>query len=187
MKKQLLHIALLATLLAAGTLEARAQVAVDIDIAPHLGYGLAVPNQVADRGSISVGAQGHFVFALQDRLSLILNPMFDYFLTRPDEDVTAFQLDGNALLGIGSIETHLNPYAGVGVAFTRVSGSDDFAQLDEGSDIGFNLILGSAFGAGNVRTFFQGRWTLTKHNLYINDEEEHSRGFSVQGGLMFRL
>ena len=169
MNKQLLVVSLLLlAVLATGATEARAQVDVDIDLAPHLGYGLAVPNQVADRGSISVGAQAHFVFALKERLSLILNPDIDYYLTRPDEDVTAFQVDGNVLLGIGSTETHVNPYLGLGLALTRVSGNDDFAAFDEGGNVGLNLILGSAFGAGKVRTFFQGRWTLGEHNLYIN-------------------
>ncbi|MFQ5570628.1 MAG: hypothetical protein ACE5G0_13175 [Rhodothermales bacterium] len=184
MKKLIAFSTLLLMLLSAGLQDAQAQ-RMTIDLAPFVGYGLDVPNQVADRGSVSVGALAHIRIKALKRVSLVLNPDVDYYLT--DTDATAFQLDGNLLLQLGRGHSVLNPYAGLGIALTSVSGNDTRAALSSGTNIGLNVIVGTTFGASTPRVFFQGRATFGEHNLYIDDDEAPGSGFGVQGGIIFRL
>ena len=167
-----------------------------VDVAPTLGYALDVPNQVGDRGSISMGALAHLYLNF-DRLSLIVNPDFDYYLTDA-EGITALQADINVLLSLGEPGANvLMPYIGIGGALTRVSGNDPRnnaspgaeSGLMEGTDFGLNILLGSAFGQGNVRAFLQRRYTLGSHQLYFEDQDnpEPSAGFGVQSGILFRI
>jgi hypothetical protein len=173
-----------------------AQAQLRIDVAPTLGYGADVPNQVGDRGSISAGALAHLYLNF-DLLSLIINPDVDYYLTEA-EGITALQADVNLLLSLGEPgRSLLMPYIGIGGALTRVSGNDPRTDaspgvesgLMEGTDIGLNLLLGSAFGQGNVRAFVQGRYTLGSHQLYYEDQDNPSpsAGFGVQSGILFRI
>lgn len=184
----------LLVLLLAGPQQAQAQLR--IDIAPTLGYGLDVPNQVGDRGSISAGVLAHFYLNF-DRLSLIINPDVDYYLTEA-EGITALQGDINLLLALGSPgSSTVMPYIGIGGALTRVSGNDPRTPaspgtesgLSEGTDFGFNVLLGSSFGQGNVRAFVQGRYTFGSHQLYYDDQDNPSpsAGVGVQSGILFRL
>jgi hypothetical protein len=173
-----------------------AQAQLRIDVAPTLGYGADVPNQVGDRGSMSVGALAHFYLNFNS-LSLIINPDFDYYLTEA-EGITALQGDVNLLLALGEPGVNvLMPYIGIGGALTRVSGNDPRnpatpgteSGLMEGTDFGLNLVLGTALGQRNVRAFVQGRYTLGSHQLYYEDQDNPapSAGFGVQSGILFRI
>ena len=160
-----------------------------VEAAPIVGYGLDVPNQVGDRGSLSTGALVHLYLGLFDseRVELILNPDFEYYLTDID-DVTALQADLNLLLGIAPL-WHIMPYAGLGVALTSVSGDDAFSGVTDGTNIGLNVLGGLRLGRGPIHPFFQVRYTAFDHNLYFEDEvtAEIGDGFGVQGGILFLL
>ncbi len=183
--KQLSALSILVLLLlAAGPHNAQAQ-RVRVEFAPTLGFGLHVPNQVGDKGSISAGATAH-LYLRHRSVSLILNPDFDYYLTDID-GVTAWQGDLNLLLGLG--RRAFMPYVGVGAALTNVSGSDSFSGIESGTNFGINLLGGLRMGGGNVHPFFQGRYTLLDQSLYFKDAvtAETGAGFGVQGGLLFVL
>lgn len=159
-----------------------------LEIAPTLGYGINVPNQVGDRGSISIGVMGHLYLREGRRLSLLLNPDFEYYLFDID-NVTGLQADANVLAGIGNTRSVIMPYVGVGLAFTNISGTNALAGNQEGSSIGINLMGGFRFGRGAVHTFFQGRYTLLDHELYFENtyDSDPSSSLAFQGGILFKI
>ncbi len=179
-------ILVLVLLLVAGPQQAQAQ-RIRLEAAPTLGYGLNVPNQVGDIGSLSIGVQGH-LYLRQRRFSIILNPAFEYYLFDID-GVSGLQVDGNVLLGLGTPRSVLMPYVGLGIALTSVSGSDAFSQISEGTNVGLNLIGGFRFGDGPIHPFFQGRFTIGSHDLYFTEsfDPDTASGFGVQGGILFLL
>ena len=158
-----------------------------VEVAPTLGYGLSVPNQVGDRGSISLGAMAH-LYLRQGRLSFILNPDFEYYIF-DIEGVTGVQADANLLLGIGGTRAVVMPYLGPGLAITNISGTNSLAENQEGSSMGLNLVAGMRFGRGAVHTFFQGRYTLLDHELYFEDtfDPDASSSLAFQGGILFKI
>ena len=169
------------------TPSAQAQVSLEVDFIPFVGYGGKVPNQVADEGSMSIGAQAHLGLRGLGRASIKLNPVADVYLIQ--SDASGLELSLNLLLALGSTETAVNPWIGIGGKLARVSGTDPQAQLFEGSDIGLNLIAGSAFGAGNIRPFAQVWYTLGDIGLYLEENFGPTGGTSLgfQGGIAFRL
>lgn len=177
---------LLVLCLAVPPQEASAQLR--LEIAPTLGYGINVPNQVGDRGSISIGVMGHLYLRQGRRLALILNPDFEYYLFDID-GVTGLQADANALLGLGNTRSVIMPYLGVGLAFTSISGTNELAGNQEGSNLGINLVGGMRFGRGAVHTFFQGRYTLLNHELYFENtyDSDPSSSLAFQGGILFKI
>ena len=113
-----------------GPQEAQAQ---RFDLAPSLGYGFRVFNQVGDPGTISIGAQTHIYLREGDkrhvggrnqRISLILNPAFDSYLFDIN-GMSGFQLDVNGLLAVGRRTSVITPYGGLGLGLTIVTGDED--------------------------------------------------------------
>ena len=184
-----------------GHQEAQAQ---RIDLAPSMGYGFQVPNQVGDPGSMSLGLRSHIYLSEPDSddtgLSLILNPDLDWYLTDID-GMSGLQLNGNVLLGFGGRHKPLSPYVGLGLALTLMSGEEEpttvpefcregpppclLSGIESGTDIGLNLIGGFIFGRRSPRIFSQLRYTLGEHALHRNDDADPSSGLAFQGGIIF--
>ncbi len=164
-----------------------------VDLAPSLGFGLQVFNQVGDPGTISVGAQSHIYIKEPDPgetgLSLILNPAIDFYLF-DIEGMSGLQLDGNVLLGFGGRTKFISPYAGLGLALTSVSGTEVAPQISDvnpGTNIGLNLIGGALFGKQSPRVFMQLRYTIGEHELHRKDNADPSSGLAFNGGIIFFL
>lgn len=164
-----------------------------IDLAPSLGYGLRVFNQVGDPGSLSAGLKAHIYLVEPDSndtgLSLILNPDFDYYLFDID-GISGLQLSGNLLLGFGGRQSTIAPYVGLGLALTSVSGTEDPPQISDvtsGSAIGLNIIGGMLFGKRSPRIFSQLRYTLGEHELHREDNADPGSGLAYSGGIIFFL
>lgn len=188
--KQLLAFSILTflMLLVVSPREAQAQ-HIRVEAAPLVGYGLDVPNQVGDRGSLSTGVLAHLYLGLLDseRIEIILNPDFEYYLA-DIEGVSTLQADLNVLLGVAPL-WHIMPYGGLGIALTSVSGDDTFSGITSGTNIGLNVLGGLRLGRGPVHPFFQVRYTAFDHNLFFEDEvtAETGDGLGVQGGILFLL
>lgn len=180
-----LSISTLLLLLALTAAPAQSQ-SFEIDLMPQVGYGGRVPNQVADRGSMSVGAQVHLLFRVS-QLQLMLNPVFDYYLI--DADASGLEANVNLKLGLGSVETVLNPWVGIGGKLARVNGNDAQANLVESTDFGLNLVAGSAFGAGRIRPFAEVWYTIGDINLYLEENfgDPGANSIGFHGGLSFRI
>ena len=157
-----------------------------VDLAPSMGFGLQVFNQVGDPGTISVGAQSHIYIKEPDPgetgLSLILNPAIDLYLF-DIEGMSGLQLDGNVLLGFGGRTKFISP-------FTSVSGTEvapQISDVDPGTNIGLNLIGGVLFGKASPRVFMQLRYTIGEHELHRKDNADPSSGLAFHGGILFSL
>lgn len=168
--------------------EAQAQ---RVDLAPSMGYGFQVFNQVGDPGTISVGARSHIYLIEPDSnntgLSVMLNPDLDWYLA-DIEGVSGLQLNGNVLLGFGGRRKTVSPYVGLGLALTSVSGEEDPPQLsgvESGTNIGLNLIGGLLFGKASPRIFSQVRYTIGQHELHRKNNADPSSGLAYQGGIIF--
>ena len=179
-----------------------------IDLATTMGFGTAVFNQVGDPGTISVGALSHIYliepdFAEPDTagLLLMLNPGIDWFLF-DIPGMSGFQFDANVLLGYGGRRKSLSPYAGLGLAFTLVTGEEEpttnpgicppnlpspclLSDVESGSNIGLNLIGGFVFGRRSPRVFSELRFTRGGHALHRNDDADPSSGLTYHGGILF--
>lgn len=155
-------------------------------LAPHVAANGAAPDKQGDRGALSIGVDAQWNIRTFERMSLVLNPNYDYYLLEID-GVSAHQFDVNGLLAFGKREAVLRPYLGLGLAMTSVSGEHVPAELEGKTNFGFNVILGSSFGAGPVRPFLQFRSTFGDHDLHVEDHPYPGSGFSAMGGIMFKL
>ena len=188
--KKLLALALVVALVLviAGPKEAQAQRR--IDLAPTVGYGFQVFNQVGDPGTISIGANLQF-YLLEDRkkLNVILNPVLDFYLF-DIEGMNGLQLDGNILLSYGRRTTVITPYGGLGLALTSVSGTEPAPQISDvetGTKIGLNILGGFLLGQGSPRVITQLRYTFGSHELHRENDDSPGSGLSYQGGIIFTL
>ena len=181
------------------------------DLAPNVGYGFDVFNQVGDPGTISIGAQGHFYLREGDqrhkggrdkRVSLILNPAFDYYLFDIN-GMSGFQLDLNLLAALGRRTSLVSPYAGLGLGLTVVTGEEDpttgdlcppaqrpgpclISEVESGTGIGLNLLGGVLWGQRSPRIITQFRYTIGSHDLHRDsDDFTASSGLAFHGGIIF--
>ncbi len=181
--------------------EAKAQ---RVDLAPSLGFGLQVFNQVGDPGSLSVGVRSHIYLIEPDSnetgLSVILNPDLDIYLF-DIKGMSGLQLNGNVLLGFGGRRKVLSPYVGLGLALTNVSGQEDpttvaafcpgntapclLSDVESGTNIGLNLIGGFLFGRQSPRVYSQLRYTIGKHELHRKNNADPGSGLAFIGGIIF--
>ena len=177
-----------------------------VDLAPSLGLGFNVFNQVGDPGSLSFGARSHIYIQEPDSgktgLALILNPAIDFYLF-DIEGISGLQLDGNVLLGFGGRTKFISPYAGLGLALTSVSGEEEpttvaafcpgnttpctLSDVESGTNIGLNLIGGVLFGNQSPRVFMQLRYTIGEHELHRKNNADPSSGLAFHGGIIFFL
>lgn len=194
----------------AGPQEAQAQ---RVDFAPNVGYGFRVFNQVGDPGSISIGAQTHIYLREGDkrreggrsqRVSLILNPAFDYYLFDIN-GMSGFQLDVNALLALGRYTSFITPYAGLGLGLSVVSGTEDptvgdlcpapqrpgpclISEVQSGTAIGLNLMGGILWGKRSPRVMSQLRYSIGSHELHRDPTDfSASSGLAFHGGIIFMI
>ena len=142
-----------------GPQEAQAQ---RVDLAPNVGYGFDVFNQVGDPGSISIGPQLHVYFreamkrdsvfvvrnaqgvALRDsvitvdrrRFSLIFNPGFDYYLFDIN-GMSGFQLDANLLLSLGQKTITVN-----NTAMTPITTRRSYVSPYVGLGLALSIVTG---------------------------------------------
>lgn len=153
------------------------------------GYNLdAFNDNGVEEGVLFLGGQAQFGLG---SIPLILSPSVDYFFNGID-DVTVFQFNADALLTFGVDNTVFTPYAGAGLAVTRVSLDADVPLLGdlisgEETNYGLNLIGGAMFGEGPVQPFIQARITLGDHLAYINDDGEKGPGYALMAGLLFTV
>ena len=193
-----------------GQQEAHAQ---RFDLAPNVGYGFDVFNQVGDPGTISLGAQAHFYLREGDqrhkggrdkRVSVILNPAFDYYLFDIN-GMSGFQLDLNLLAALGQRTTLVTPYAGLGLGLSIVTGDEDptvgdlcpsgerpgpclISEVESGTGFGLNLLGGVLWGRRSPRVITQFRYTIGSHDLHRDpDDFSASSGLAFHGGIIFKL
>ena len=203
-------ILLLMILFGAVPQEAHAQ---RFDLAPNVGYGFDVFNQVGDPGTISIGAQAHLYLREGDkrhvggrdkRVSLILNPAFDYYLFDIN-GMSGFQLDLNLLAALGRRTSYVSPYAGLGLGLTVVTGDEDpttgdlcpsnerpgpclISDVESGTGFGLNLLGGVLWGQRSPRVITQFRYTIGSHDLHRDsDDASASSGLAFHGGIIFML
>lgn len=184
-----------------------------IDLAPSVGYGFRVFNQVGDPGTISIGGQSHIYLREGDkrmgqdgrrqRVSLILNPGLDYYMFDIN-GMSGFQLDVNALLGLGRRTSLVSPYGGLGLGLSIVTGDEELSvegfcpdgrpapcilsDVESGTNIGLNILGGVLWGSGSPRIMTQLRYTIGSHELHRNpDDASAGSGLAFQGGIIFRL
>ncbi len=194
-----------------GPQEAQAQ---RFDLAPNVGYGFRVFNQVGDPGSISVGAQAH-VYLREGykrerqgrsgkRFSLMLNPAFDYYLFDIN-GMSGFQLDLNVLLAAGRRTSLITPYGGLGLGLSIVTGTEDptvgdlcpfsqrpgpclISEVESGTAIGLNILGGILWGRRSPRVMTQFRYSLGSHELHRDPNDfSASSGLSFHGGIIFMV
>ena len=132
-----------------------------IRLGPQLSYGSS--------SKLGLGARMHANLRSPDRLTII--GMFDWFF--PDEpagvDRTYWELNGNLAYRF-KIEgtTAVAPYAGGGlnIAYSsrRPAGGGDSTSS---TDLGFNLLGGTTFGAGPVHPFFEMRVELAGGEQFV--------------------
>jgi hypothetical protein len=179
MRKSLLLPAL-CLLLALLVTPARAQVSVDLG--PRIGLPLGDLSD-AD-ASLFIGADARIT---TPSLPVVLNPSFDFYFTDDPEgiDRSIFAVDLNALYEFGVENVAFTPYAGGGLAITRLSVDSEgvdtpFGPVGGGSvsdtEIGLNLIGGARFLLDPVQPFAQ-------LNIAIGDLTR----IGITGGVLFNL
>ena len=181
------------------------------DLAPNVGYGFDVFNQVGDPGTISIGAQAHFYLREGDkrheggrdkRVSLILNPALDYYLFDIN-GMSGLQLDLNLLAALGRRTSLVTPYAGLGLGLTVVTGEEDptaselcpgrvgpclLSEVESGTGVGLNLLAGALWGQRSPRIITQFRYTIGSHDLHRDpDDFTASSGLAFHGGIIFKI
>ncbi len=203
-------ITLITIVFMAGPQDAQAQ---RIDLAPSLGYGFRVLNQVGDPGTISIGGQLHIYVregykrtgddGQPKRLSLIINPAFDYYLFDIN-GMAGFQLDANALLSVGRRASTITPYAGLGLGLSIVTGDEDptvgdlcpspqrpgpclISETQSGTAIGLNVLGGILWGRRSPRIITQLRYSIGSHELHQDNDGSASSGLQFHGGVIFNL
>lgn len=150
--------------LSLGTAEAQTT----IDVGPRIGY------ELDDVESLFIGVDSRFGI---DALPILIAPYFDYYF--PDGDVTLFQLGVNAIYEFGIDNQAFTPYAGAGLAISRISWDySDFGVnvSDSSTEPGLNLFAGATFGFGQMRPFAQVGLSLGDWDF-----------FTIGGGLLFRV
>ena len=164
-----------------------------VELAFPFGFGLDVPNQVGDPGSLSISASAYFHllrFGKHKTNSLIVSPNFDYFLIDSDADATGMQFGADLIGRLGRSSgffRYVNPYGGVGLALSIVTDDDAQAALQKGTNIGLNVLFGSTYGAGSPRLFTHLRLTLGDHNLHTGKDQIAGSGWTFQGGILFKI
>ena len=160
-----------------------------ISVGGHGGYNLdAFSENGPDEGAIFLGGQGRFHLS---GMPVVLNPGFDYYLEGIN-DVAVFQFNGDVLFPFGVDNRVFTPYAGVGIAVTRVSFKPDEVILgnlleSEETDVGLNVVGGAEFGSGSARPFVQARITLGKHLAFVNEDGDSGPGYALLAGILFRI
>lgn len=142
----------------------RAEAQTALEIGPRIGY------EVDDWESLFLGADVRIDMAA---LPVAINPYFDYYFLDND-DVSLIQFGANALYHFGIANQAFTPYAGAGLALSRIS--YDIPGVDGDTEAGLNLLFGARFGFGQMRPFAQAQFTLGDADF-----------FSIAGGLLFRL
>lgn len=148
-------LALVFTLFLAGSASAQG-----ILFGPHVGYDL-------DWEALNVGVQGRMGVNLAG-YELVFNPSVEYYFVDdgPGYDVSLFQINGDLLYQFTGVGGSLSPYAGAGLAISRLSYSfdNDFigAEFDDSDlDFGLNLIGGATLQTmSNIQPFGQAILTL---------------------------
>ena len=170
----LLFLALFLT--GAGTAHAQTQFAVG----PRLGF------ELDSYDAFFVGAD---VRISTPNLPVVLNPTLDYYLIDKDDylprlsgvdfSITFLQLGLNAIYEFVLEDQPFTPYAGAGVAITRVSVSADVEGLGSDSEGdnegGLNLFGGVVFESESFRPFIQAQATVGSDADFL----------SVIGGVLF--
>lgn len=149
-----------------GLQQARAQT--KIELGPRIGFDLA-----GDVEEFFVGADSRFTFP---SFPVILNGTFDYYFV---DNFDFWQFSANALYEFGVDNQAFTPYAGAGLSVTRISvdiQGELFGFDASSTDVGFNIIGGASFGAGNLKPFAQAQITIGDVDL-----------FALAGGLLFTI
>lgn len=142
----------------------KAKAQTTFELGPRIGY------EVDDWESFFIGADARIGLAA---LPIAINPYFDYYFLDVD-NVSLVQLGANALYEFGIMNQVFTPYAGAGLAISRIS--YDISGVDNDTEMGLNLLFGSRFGFGQMRPFVQAQFTLGDADF-----------FSLAGGLLFRI
>lgn len=113
-----------------------------------------------------------------EELPVVANGSFDYYLTDSD-NVSYVAVDLNALYEFGVDNQSFTPYAGGGLAITRVSFDSDNQFVGSASDteIGLNLAGGLRFMLNSVQPFAQLNATLGGN----------AQRLGLTGGILFTL
>lgn len=124
--------------------------------------GVPVGNVSDTGGTLFFGADARVdLAALPD--PVVLSPSFDFYLADDfsGSSLTIFALDLNGLYEIPLEDSPVAPYAGGGIAITRVSiGEDVPDRFDPSStEIGLNLVGGARFPLESVEPFAQFNFT----------------------------
>ena len=127
-----------------------------VKIGPRM--GVPVGNVSDAGGTLFFGADARVdLAALPD--PVVLSPSFDFYLTDDfsGSSLTIFALDLNGLYEIPLEDSPVAPYAGGGIAITRVSIEEDVPdRFDPSStEIGLNLVGGTRFPLESVEPFAQ--------------------------------
>lgn len=171
-------------LVSAGAPDAQAQ----LRLGAHTGYNLDAPNDDGvEEGAFLVGGQARFQVA---RLPVVLNPSATYHLTGLD-NTSLWQFDANVLYPFGTQNAVFTPYAGLGLAVSRISTEADVPLVGEietdQTDYGLNVLGGITFGNGLVQPFAQAKITLGNHAAYPNEDAAEGSAYALTGGFLFRL
>lgn len=138
-----------------------------IEVGPRAGFDVG-----GDIEELFIGADGRIGLA---SLPVLINPAFDFYFT--EENLTVFQISGNALYEFGVDNQAFTPYAGAGIGFTRVSFDTEFEGFgfdSSSTETGINIIGGAEFETGSLKPYVQAQITLGDVDL-----------FTIGGGLLF--
>lgn len=149
-----------------------AQAQTEVSIGPRLGIPVG---DLADGSSVFFGAEARVD---SEALPVVANGSFDYYLTESD-NVSYIAVDLNALYEFGVDNQAFTPYAGGGLAITRVSFDSDseFVESSSDTEIGLNLAGGARFPLGSIEPFVQLNATLGGD----------AQRLGLTGGLLFAL
>ena len=145
------------------------QAQTQIELGPRLGFDIA-----GDVEEFFIGVDSRFTLS---SFPVILNGAFDYYFV---DNFDFWQLSANALYEFGVNNKSFTPYAGAGLSITHLSLDLDLGQFGganaSSTDLGLNIIGGTTFGVGNLKSFAQAQITFGDVDL-----------FSIAGGILFSI
>jgi len=155
----------------------------DADAQTVFELGPRIGIDVGDVEEVFIGADFRIT---SPGLPIVINPTFDFYFV---EDITVWNLSGNALFQFGIDNEVFNPYAGAGLAIFRQSFDEQTVDTGFGTvtspggsttDIGINLIFGADFITGGpVKPFAEVHFTP------VFSDPESINLFGVRGGILF--